>query len=173
MSFRLPLFAFAACSAALLAGCPEPKPPAEPDPTPTSYDTDMPGEPEPEEPVKQPEAGVVRLSAAMLVGGEGMSDGASSAASAAFMKAFEEGLPHFRRCYARGLEKNPALSGQVDVRLVLDKSGNIYELKLTSAELDDPAMVECVVAAFRKLKYAPLADGQYFSVTAPVKFKPE
>jgi outer membrane biosynthesis protein TonB len=173
MSRRLLLAATAACCAFVLSGCPDPKPAQEPDPMPTSYGTDMPGEPPPEAPVAEPEAGAVRLSAAMLIGGEGMSDAASSAASAAFMKAFEDGLPHFRRCYARGLEKNAELSGQVDVRLVLDQSGNIYELKLTSAELDDPAMVECVVAAFRKLKYAPLADGQYFSVTAPVKFKPE
>ena len=89
------------------------------------------------------------------------------------MKAFDDGISHFRQCYAPGLEKNPSLSGQVDVRVVLDQSGNIYELKLTSAELDDPAVVDCIVSAFRKLRYAPLQGGRFFSVTAPVKLDPK
>ena len=165
-----PLFLFALLS----SGCPGNTPPAEPDPGPSSYETDMPAEPTSLEPAPPPpEAGRIHLGAAMLIGGEGLTDDAQSAASKAFMKAFDDGISHFRQCYAPGLEKNPSLSGQVDVRVVLDQSGNIYELKLTSAELDDPAVVDCIVSAFRKLRYAPLQGGRFFSVTAPVKLDPK
>jgi hypothetical protein len=134
----------------------------------------MPVEPSVEAPpAPPPEAGNVRLGAAMMLGGEGISKGASDAASKAFVSTFEAGISHFRQCYAPGLSKNPALEGSVDVRVILGADGSIYELNVVHAALDDANVVQCLVQAFRKLRYAPLSDGQYFSVTAPLKLKPQ
>ena len=134
----------------------------------------MPPEPTPEEPLAPPpEAGDVRLGAAMMLGGEGISKGATDSASKAFVATFEAGMSHFRQCYARGLSKNPALAGSVDIQVILSADGSIYELNVVHAALDDADVVQCMTQAFRKLKYSPLSDGQYFSVTAPLKLKPQ
>ena len=138
------------------------------------YGEDMPGEPPPPEPAPPPpEAGNIRLGAAMMTGGEGLSEAASKAASKSFVETFEAGKSHFRQCYARGLSKNPALAGSLDVRVILNQDGSIYELNLVHAGLDDPEVVQCMLQAFRKLSYAALMDGSFFSVTAPLKLKPE
>lgn len=109
----------------------------------------------------------------MMIGGEGISKGASDAASKAFVSTFEGGISHFRQCYARGLNKNPALEGSVDVRVILSSDGSIYEINVVHAALDDAEVVQCMAQAFRKLRYSALSDGQYFSVTAPLKLKPQ
>ena len=154
-------------------GCPAPKAPAPVAPD-DSGDMDMeplPSEPEPEAP--PPEAGVVELGPALLTGGAGMSSEARGEAKKAFLSTFDESKHLFRRCYAEGLERNPQLAGSMDVEVVMHADGNIYEVNVPSAELDDPAMVRCVRRAFRELSYAPLRDGEMFSVTPVVKFKPE
>lgn len=120
-----------------------------------------------------PEAGNVRLSSAMMTGGQGMSKDAGAAASKAFVQVFDEGKAHFRRCYAPALERDPKRAGTIDVRVILQQDGSIYELVLVASDVEDPVLTDCVVGAFRKLKYQPLQDGELFSVTAPVKLSPE
>lgn len=126
-------------------------------------------EPEPEEP---PEAGEVKLGPAIMTGGAGMSNEARQSAKEAFIASFNQGMHHFRRCYAPALQRNAELEGGVDVEVVLKPDGSIYEVKLVSAEIEDPALVRCVVKAFRKLSYQPLQDGELFSATAVVKLSP-
>ncbi len=152
-----------------LAGCPAPQRTPEPVAPPVELEP----EPEPPEPEPPPEAGVVTLSKALMLGSQGMSDAARDAAADAFVSSFEQGLHHFRRCYAAGLARDPGVAGTIDVDVVLEADGSIYEVKLVANDLGDAAMVRCVRRAFHRLDYQPLADGQYFSVTAPIRFEPE
>jgi len=120
-----------------------------------------------------PEAGVVKLSTALMLGGKGLSDEQTEQASDAFVASFNQGLAHFRRCYAPALQRNPELAGMISFDLILEADGSIYALELKTVKLDDPEMVRCVKRAFRKLNYGTLQEGQYFNVAAPVNFKPE
>lgn len=119
------------------------------------------------------EAGSVKLGAAMMTGGLGMSDGARAQAKNAFIAAFEAGKAPFRRCYAAAVGRSPGLTGRMDVEVVLARDGSVYELKPGSAKLDDPQMERCVLQALRELGYEPLADGEYFSITPVLTFAPE
>lgn len=154
-------------------GCPGPqKPPVEPDPGLGGIDMDPePVEPEPEGP--PPEAGVVSLGPAMMTGGAGMSDDARGVAKRGFLATFDQNRHLLRRCYAEGLERNPELAGSMDLEVVINADGSVYEVNLPSVELEDPAMVRCVKRAFEELPYEALRDGEMFSVTPVVKFKPE
>lgn len=157
-----------------VAGCPAPKPPEAAEPALDPNAVDMPAEPtEPPPSEPPPEAGHVKLGIAMMTGGRGMSESAGSAATKAFIAAFEQKNFLFRRCYAPGLEKDPALAGSVDVRVIVDRSGKLVELSLVSSKLANAQVTDCVVEAFKQLDYAPLQDGELFSVTAPVKLAPE
>ena len=154
------------------AGCPSPKapPPRESDLNPADFDVP---EPESEPPQPPPEAGVVELGPAMMTGGTGMSTGAKDAAKEAFLASFENGKHLFRRCYAQGLERNAELAGAIDIEVILNATGKVVELKTVSVELDDPGTVRCVKRALRELSYQPLDDGELFSITPVVKFRPE
>ncbi len=157
-----------------VVGCPEPKTPDRIEPVGDPAAVDLPGEPpEPEPSEPPPEAGRVKLGVAMMVGGRGMSDPATEAATKSFISAFEQGNFLFRRCYAPGLAKDAALAGSVDVRVIVGRDGKLVELKAVSTELADASVADCMVEAFKKLQYAPLQDGELYTVTAPLKLTPE
>jgi hypothetical protein len=154
------------------AGCPgkpaaKPAPP--PPPPPVGPTTPPPVVPAP----PPPEAGTVKLGSVMMTGGMGMSDSACSSAKSAFIHSFEQSTAAFRRCYAAALSRKPALAGAIDVKLVLARDGSVYELEPSDVKLEDPEMVRCVLAALRALRYAPLDDGEYFSIAPVLHFTPE
>ncbi|MBW2526823.1 MAG: AgmX/PglI C-terminal domain-containing protein [Deltaproteobacteria bacterium] len=157
---------------AVASGCPEPKAP--PPPQDDSAEVDMePVESEPEPEPPPAEAGVVSLGPALMTGGAGMSSDARAAAKQAFIATFEKNKGKLRQCYAEALADSPQLDGSIDVEVVMHADGSVYEVNLPTVELDDEAMVRCVRRVFRRLRYEPLADGEMFSVTPVVKFKPE
>ncbi len=166
-------FAVIAVAGLVQVGCPEPKTAEQVALPLDDVGEDMPDDTAPPPPPPPPEAGSVRLGSAMMTGGNGLSREGSKAASKAFVEAFEAGKSHFRQCYAKGLERDATRQGSVDVRVILDRSGQIYEMTLVASDLEDPVLTDCIVEAFRKLQYAPLLDGELFSVTAPVKLAPE
>lgn len=63
----------------------------------------------------------------------------------------------FRACYQRGLAKDPALSGRIAVRFVIDPDGYVRTSKLESSTLGDPEVERCVVEAMRHVEF-PWAD---------------
>jgi len=130
-----------------------------------------PASPAPEPP--PPEAGSVTLGPVMMTGTMGMSSGARDEAKRAFIAAFESGTGLFRRCYASALARNPTLAGTMDVEVVLSRDGSVYELKPGSVQLEDVELVRCALEALRQLRYAPLGDGDYFSITPVLHFKPQ
>lgn len=154
------------------SGCPEPKAPPPP-PLDDSAGVDMEPVPSEPEPAPPPQAGVVELGPALMTGGAGMSSEARAEAKRAFLATFAEHRAELRQCYAAALQRDPQLAGSMDVEVVIHADGSVYEVNLPSVELDDEAMVRCVRRAFRDIRYAPLVDGEMFSVTPVVQFSPE
>ncbi|HEV8244462.1 MAG TPA: AgmX/PglI C-terminal domain-containing protein, partial [Polyangiaceae bacterium] len=73
----------------------------------------------------------------------------------------------FRRCYERGLAKNPKLEGRVSVRFVIDRDGKVTQVSDGGSSIPDPEVRECVLAAFRDLRF-PAPDGGIVTVVYPI-----
>jgi hypothetical protein len=115
----------------------------------------------------------VKLGSVMMTGGLGMSAAAREESKRAFIASFEANSSQFRRCYAAALGRNPSLAGSFDVEVVIARDGSLYELKPGSGDLGDAELVRCAEQALRGLRYEPLRDGEYFSITPVLQFKPE
>jgi TonB family protein len=79
----------------------------------------------------------------------------------------------FQECYEAGLSRNPKLSGRVNARFVIDRSGLVTNVTITKegTTMPDEAVVSCVAAAFRHLTF-PKPDGGIVSVVYPIYFEP-
>ncbi|MGC4092815.1 MAG: AgmX/PglI C-terminal domain-containing protein [Polyangiaceae bacterium] len=77
----------------------------------------------------------------------------------------------FRLCYEAGLGRNPALSGRVPVRFVIDRSGSVSNVANGGSELPDSSVVSCVLASFYGLSF-PQPEGGIATVTLPISFAP-
>jgi hypothetical protein len=51
----------------------------------------------------------------------------------------------YRRCYEAGLARDPALSGSVTTRFVIQKDGSISSQADAGSDLPDEAVVRCIV----------------------------
>ena len=92
-------------------------------------------------------------------------------------------LGRFRLCYQDGLKVTPTLFGRISVRFVIGKDGATTAAKNGGSDLvvigKDGAptaappntMVDCVVKAFKDLKY-PAPDGGVVLVVYPIMFSP-
>jgi len=118
------------------------------------------------------EAGMVKLSSALLVGGAGLSEEATRTATADFQASFEAGVAHFRRCYGAFAAKLPQPELKLWIDITIKPDGSVAEAKPDQEGQTDPAMMACVIAAFKQLTYKP-HPGEIFAVTAPVSFKPQ
>jgi hypothetical protein len=143
-------------------------PPPPPGPTPPpSATTPPPAAPAP----AAPEAGQVALGAAMLVGGNAMSNDALDRSTEDFRAVFSANLGAFRRCYAAASQRAPALAGAVKVKVVIRGDGGIHELKHLGGSIADPELVDCTVRALGTLPYRP-HSGQLFAVETPIEYAP-
>jgi hypothetical protein len=77
----------------------------------------------------------------------------------------------FRLCYENGLRNNPALSGRVSVKFVIDRSGAVSTAQDGGSELPDPGVVSCVVRGFGNLSF-PQPEGGIVTVVYPIIFNP-
>jgi hypothetical protein len=78
-----------------------------------------------------------------------------------------------RACYEDGLKKNPTLEGRVDVKFVIDTSGRVSSARSTPhSTMPDMAVVSCVVAAFRRLRF-PQPKAGAVTVIYPLVFAPK
>jgi len=74
----------------------------------------------------------------------------------------------FRLCYEEGLRTDPALSGRVLVKFVIDRSGGVGLAQDGGSEM--PAnVVSCVVRGFGNLSFPP-PDGGIVTVQYPISF---
>jgi len=82
-----------------------------------------------------------------------------------------QGYWPFRRCYEEGLRRLPKMRGTVRMRLVIGASGSPRSVNKVGAELDDPAVVSCVLKAARSLAL-PRPERGAPEVTLEVSFLP-
>lgn len=77
----------------------------------------------------------------------------------------------FRGCYDAGLRSNPALAGRVSTRILIGRDGSVLSAANGGSDLPDAAVVNCVVANFRGLRFPAPGRGTV-SVTYPIMFVP-
>jgi outer membrane biosynthesis protein TonB len=77
----------------------------------------------------------------------------------------------FRQCYEDGLRRHPKLSGRVQVKFVIDRSGAVASSIDDGSDLPDTAAVACVVRAFGALQF-PQPEGGLVTVVYPIVFNP-
>ncbi|MBK6461392.1 MAG: AgmX/PglI C-terminal domain-containing protein [Myxococcales bacterium] len=77
----------------------------------------------------------------------------------------------FRLCYENGLRTNPALTGRVAVKFVIDRSGAVSTAQDGGSDLSDRAVVSCVVRGFGNLSF-PQPEGGIVTVVYPITFSP-
>jgi hypothetical protein len=77
----------------------------------------------------------------------------------------------FRGCYERGLGLNPALTGKITARFVIDRDGTVTNASNAGSDLPDAEMVKCVVSQFYKMKF-PFPEDGIVTVVYPIIFSP-
>jgi hypothetical protein len=77
----------------------------------------------------------------------------------------------FRLCYEDALRTNPALTGRVAVKFVIDRSGGVGMAADGGSDLPDQKVVSCVVRGFQNLSF-PEPEGGMVTVTYPLVFSP-
>jgi hypothetical protein len=76
-----------------------------------------------------------------------------------------------RACYETGLSTNPALGGQVTVKLVIGPDGALTAAEDGGSDLPDRSVVQCVVRTFSGLSF-PRPDGGSATILYPLSFHP-
>jgi hypothetical protein len=59
----------------------------------------------------------------------------------------------FRLCYERGLDRNPALAGQVKTLFVIDLEGDVSKASNDGSDLADADVVQCIVSSFKRMNF--------------------
>ena len=78
----------------------------------------------------------------------------------------------FRGCYQAGLARNPALTGRIATRFVIDMDGWVRRARIVSDELGDADVADCVRRAFIGLRYSE-PEGGTVTVVYPLQFSPQ
>lgn len=77
-----------------------------------------------------------------------------------------------RYCYARRLAKNPKLAGEIRVTFVVGSDGSVGSARIHSSTLRDPAVADCVVARFQRMRF-PAREAGITVVRYPLVFAPD
>jgi hypothetical protein len=78
----------------------------------------------------------------------------------------------YRFCYQSGLKTNPALTGRVTVRFMIDRTGAVAIAADGGSDIPDASVRQCVVSAFTSLTF-PAPDSGTVTVVYPITFSPE
>jgi len=76
----------------------------------------------------------------------------------------------FRRCYEKGLQKNPQLEGKVTVRFVIGSDGSVTSASDGGSTMPDRDVIQCCVSRAKTLSF-PAPEGGIVTVTYPFVFK--
>jgi len=76
-------------------------------------------------------------------------------------------FPSIRQCYETGLKKNPELRGVVSTRFIIDTTGAVETANLSSSNLSDASVAQCVVSVFRMMSFPAPENGKAL-VTYPI-----
>jgi hypothetical protein len=96
---------------------------------------------------------------------------ATRLAPATILKVVRAQFGALRECYERGLGRNPKLAGRITTKFVIGGDGEVPLAKLLCTSMPDDITVECVVNAFRNLRF-PAPDGGMVTVVYPIAFTP-
>jgi hypothetical protein len=77
----------------------------------------------------------------------------------------------FRLCYETGMRTNPALTGRVAVKFIIDRSGSVAMARDGGSDLPDQSVVQCVVKGFTNLSFPEPQNGMV-TVVYPIVFSP-
>jgi len=75
----------------------------------------------------------------------------------------------FRRCYEKGLRRNPTLAGQVVVRMKVDSDGEVDEAYNWGSTLPDLRVVRCIVDEYEDMDFQTNVGRE---VVYPLDFSP-
>ena len=78
--------------------------------------------------------------------------------------------PAYRKCYEKGLEKTPGLSGKVVARLVIGPTGTVGVASDGGSTMPDKAVVACILQEMRTLTF-PNPEKGITIVTYPLTFE--
>lgn len=147
------------CSALVfLAACQGEAPKETPKPAPPAAKTEPPAAPQPAPP---PHKSAIGLSAP-----------ASGIDPALFLRVMDKRKSSFRACYGKALLRNPALQGQLSLRLSIAPSGRVGTVEVAQESAFDAELAACVKRVVRRVEFPALPAGQYARVEFPLRFSP-
>jgi len=135
----------------------EPPPPPPPPPPPTAAEPEA--TPEPKQPEKRAAAG-------------GCIGECTGQAPAGFQGQLAAKGALARGCYERALRQNPTLQGRMKVAVRVGPDGNVCRANVTSNELGDPGVAQCVAQIFRSAAFSAPRGG-CIDAEVPLKFAPK
>lgn len=77
----------------------------------------------------------------------------------------------YRLCYEGGLRKNPSLSGELTVKLVIGRDGAVSGVSKLASTVADAEVVSCIVRSFHGLSF-PQPEGGIVIVEVPLQLAP-
>jgi hypothetical protein len=67
--------------------------------------------------------------------------------------------PRLRKCFDKGLRKNPALRGQLVVRLEIEDDGDVDDAHDHGSDLPDRKVIKCMLDVFEDMEFPRAAGG--------------
>lgn len=77
-----------------------------------------------------------------------------------------------RYCYNEGLAEDPALAGRVVVAFTIGPKGSVTNSEVTSTDLADEGVAECISEAVARWKFPKSKGGEPVQVTYPFVLEP-
>jgi hypothetical protein len=81
-------------------------------------------------------------------------------------------MAQIRYCYQRELNKNPALSGKVNVKFVIAKDGSVSQAVTKSSTLGNPVVESCINSRILRFAFPEPKGGGIVIVSYPFLFAP-
>ena len=76
-----------------------------------------------------------------------------------------------KKCYEKGLEKNPEMKGRVLVNMIISESGDVSLANALRSTLGDAEVENCVAGVIKKIKFPKPKGGGIVIVNYPLVFK--
>jgi len=90
----------------------------------------------------------------------------------AVMRTVRQNFGRFRFCYEKGLARNAALAGKVELKFAIERDGAVsHVVSGAGTDLPDPEVVGCVKNGLNGVSF-PLPEGGPASVVYPILFEP-
>jgi len=78
---------------------------------------------------------------------------------------------HFGACYAKGLARNPKLTGRVSVGFTISEAGAVSQVHDADSDLADRGVIACILRAFTQMRF-PTSDNGITTVVYPIMLEP-